>query len=163
MAANNTKSATPSVRAPEGFRRVGSASNAPWFHLAEGNQMQGVLINVFERPDERTESKTSKFFQVELLAPTKVREGKGEKAAVVEASAGTIINVNCNAKTKEFESLIPEIVRGAEYQVFVHVGKKFPISKGRSMWDITAAVKLVKPAMATDQPDFADDEEATVE
>ena len=159
--ASTNKTATPTVRAPEGFRRVGSASNAPWFHLAEGNQMQGLLINVFERPDERTESKTSKFFQVELLTPTKVREGKGEKATVVEAAAGTIVNLNCNAKTQEFEALIPEIVRGAEYQVFVHVGKKFAISKGRMMWDITAAVKLVKPALSTDQsPDFSDDDAA---
>lgn len=158
MASTNNKTATPSVRAPEGFRRVGSASNAPWFNLAEGNVLEGNLINVFERPDERTESKTSKFFQVELTKPTKVREGKGEKAVVVEAAVGTIVNLNCNAKTQEFEALIPEIVRGAEYQVYVHVGKKFPISKGRSMWDITAAVKLVKPAMSTDQsPDFDDD------
>lgn len=144
------------VRAPEGFRRVGSASNAPWFNLAEGNELLGKLINVFERPDERTESKTSKFFQVELTQACKVRDGKGEKAAVIDAVPGTIVNLNCNAKTQEFEALIPEIVRGAEYEVFVHVGKKFPISKGRSMWDITAAVKLVKPAMSTDNPDFSD-------
>jgi hypothetical protein len=135
--------------APSGFNKIGFASNAPWFNLVEGNQLRGTLINVFERTDLRMESGTSKFFQVELLEPALVRKGKGEKAVVVEAAAGTIVNLNCNAKTQEFEALIPEIVRGAEYQVFVHVGKRFPISRGRTMWDITAAVKLVKPALGT--------------
>ena len=65
----NVKHESGIVRAPEGFRRVGSVANAPWFNLKKGNTLLGVLENVYERPDERVKTKDgtpgkSKFFQI---------------------------------------------------------------------------------------------------
>jgi len=148
------------VRAPEGFRRVGSVANAPWFNLKKGNQMIGVLENVYERNDERVPKEKggkSRFFQVKLLEATECRAGKGDDAKIVRAEAGQVINLNYGPKTKELEKLIPEIMRGAEYQVWINVqGDKFKIGNGRTMWDMDVQVKLTQAATALDdeEPDF---------
>ena len=145
------------VRPPEGFRRIGSVANAPWFNLKKGNILHGTLEKVYERPDERSKSGKSKFFQLKLLAPCEARAGRAEDAKIVRAEAGSVVNLNYGPKTKELESLVPEIMAGAEYEIWVHVqGDKFKISQGRTMWDMDVQRKLVRaaPAQADDEPDF---------
>lgn len=151
---------TQAVALPDRYQRVGSASNAPWFNLREGNKMEGHLIGVFTRPDTRTESKTSEFFQVEIIADTEVRVGRGEEAEVMIAKAGTIVNLNVNPKTSVLKDLIGDIKRGGAWDCFVHVGKKFPIKDGRKMWDITVGQVQVRAPRAEEQPDFEDDDAA---
>lgn len=151
------------VQVPEGFRRVGSVTNAPWFTLKKGNILRGLLENVYERPDERVPKEKggkSKFFQVKLLAACEARAGRGEDAKPVRAEVGQVVNLNYGPKTKELEKIVPEVLRGAEYEVWVHVqGDKFKISGGRTMWDLDVQVKLTKPAPAQDddEPDFDGD------
>ena len=154
------------VRAPEGFRRVGSVANAPWFNLKKGNVLLGILENVYERPDERVKTKDgspgkSKFFQVKLLEPCECRSGRGEDAKMVRAEAGAVVNLNYGPKTKGLEDLVPSILAGAEYQVWVLCGDKFKISGGRTMWDLDVNQKLIKaePALA-EEPDFEGADEA---
>lgn len=154
------------VRAPDGFRRVGSVANAPWFNLKKGNTLLGILENVYERPDERVKTKDgspgkSKFFQVKLLEPCECRSGRGEDAKMVKAEAGSVVNLNYGPKTKGLEDLVPSILAGAEYQVWVSCGDKFKISGGRTMWDLDVNQKLIKaePALA-EEPDFEGADEA---
>ena len=151
------------VRAPEGFRRVGSVANAPWFNLKRGNTLFGILENVYERPDERVKTKDgspgkSKFFQVKLLEPCECRSGRGEDAKMVRAETGAVVNLNYGPKTKELENMVPSILAGAEYQVWVFCGDKFKISGGRTMWDLDVNAKLIKAAtVQAEEPDFEGD------
>jgi hypothetical protein len=148
------------VRAPEGFRRVGSVANAPWFNLKKGNTLRGILENMYERVDERVPKEKggkSKFFQVKLLEGCECRAGRGEEAKIVRAEAGTVVNLNYGPKTMGLADLVPAIQAGAEYEVWVGVGEKFKISGGRTMWDLDVQQKIVKaaPALADDDsPDF---------
>ncbi len=163
MASGNGKQAVSTVaRPPEGFRRVGSVANAPWFNLVKGNVLFGVLENVYERPDERAQGGTSKFFQLKLLQSCQARLGRGEDAKIVTAEIGTVVNLNYGPKTKELEKLVQEIKQGAEYQVWAACGEKFKISKGRTMWDIDVQVQMTKAPrdLSNEQPDFEGDDEA---
>jgi hypothetical protein len=144
------------VRAPEGFRRVGSVANAPWFNLKKGNILLGNLQNVYERPDDRAKSGKSNFYQIETLEPVEARLGRGEEAKVVMVGKGVVVNLNWGPKTKELEKFVPEVLRGAIYRVWVSVGDKFKISKGRTMWDLDVQIQLVKASAASeDDLDFS--------
>ena len=151
------------VRAPDGFRRVGSVANAPWFALKKGNVLLGLLENVYERPDERVKTKDgspgkSKFFQIKLMQACDATAGRAEDRKPVRAEIGQVVNLNYGPKTKELEKFVPDIMRGAEYQVWAACGDKFKISGGRTMWDLDVQVQLTKaaPALDGDEPDFDD-------
>ena len=143
------------LRAPEGFRRIGSVADAPWFNIKTGNSLTGTLDNCYERVDPRSKTGKSKFFQFVLLAPAEVRQGRGEDATVVQAPAGTVVSVNYTPKTQPLESYIPDIVRGAEYQVWIGCGKKLPLKNGNTMWDLDIRVNQTKAVKADlEEPDF---------
>lgn len=149
------------VQIPEGFQRLGSVRAEAWFSLEEGNVMKGKLLGCFNRDDKRSPTGKSDFFQVELAEPTKARYGKGEKAKVKEAPAGTILNLNCNHKTQELKALLPDLRHGAEYQVFIHCGKKIELNNGNTMWDITtASMMLTSPKASEDDFDGSTDDAA---
>jgi hypothetical protein len=138
------------VAPPAGMARVGSVANAPWFNFAVGNVLYGVLENCYSRPDERSKTGRSKFFQIRLKAPAMGRTGRGKEAKVKEFPEGTVMNLNYGPKTKEFESFIPDILRGAEYDVWAHVeGEKFDIGKGQTMWPIDVRATMTRPPMTT--------------
>ena len=159
MAADNGQSGMM-VGPPKGMVRVGSVSNAPWFELANGNRLYGKLINIFERPDERAKLKRSKFYQVELLAPCQVRRGRGREAEIDTAEVGEVVNLNHGPKTKDFEPLIEQVMRGAQFNVYVGVtGEKFDIGKGQTMWPLDCRMEMVRPQQVSDdEPDFQGDE-----
>jgi len=149
------------VRPPEGFRRVGSVANAPWFNLKKGSVLLGTLQNVYERPDERTPRGTSKFFQIEAEQACEARAGRGEDAKIITVPAGSVVNLNYGPKTKELEKFVPDVIRGAVVKVWVSCGDKFKISKGRSMWDMDVQVHIVKPAQVSeDDVEFGGEEQA---
>ena len=152
------------VRAPEGFRRIGSVADAPWFNIKPGNVLRGVLDGCYERDDSRSKTGKSKFFQFVLLEPAEVRQGRGEDAKVVQAPAGAVVSVNFTPKTKPLEDYIPEIVRGAEYQVWIGCGKKLTLHNGNSMWDLDVRVNQTKVVSAdAEEPDFDGSDDAAGE
>ena len=151
------------LRAPEGFRRVGSVVAAPWFNMKPGNSLTGILDNCYERDDNRSKTGKSKFFQFVLMSPAEVRQGWGEDVMMVQAPAGTVVSVNHTPKTKILESYIPDLVRGAEYQVWIGCGKKVHLKNGNDMWDLDVRVNQTKSVKADlEEPDFdgASDEAA---
>jgi len=156
MAKSGSGNGNPSaVRPPEGLARVGSVANAPWWNIKNGNVLSGVLENIYERPDERSKSGKSKFYQVRLSAPTEVRMGRGKEAKIGIAPAGSVVNLNYGPKTKELEKFVPDIMRGAEYTVWCHVdGEKFDIGKGQTMWPIDVRAGQTKPPTVNEEPDF---------
>ena len=80
---------------------------------------------------------------------------------MVQAEVGAVVNLNYGPKTKTLEPLVPEILRGAEYQVWVACGGKFGITKGRTMWDLDVQIQQTKAALAAeDEPDFDGGDEA---
>jgi hypothetical protein len=144
------------VRAPEGFVRVGAVANVPYFLLEEGNVVQGHLLGIYVRDDKRSATGKTKFFQVELTASCKVREGRGEDVEVREAVAGEIINLNFNPKTMVLEEKCEEMLRGALYDVFAPLLGKVKLLNGNTMWNFDVSVKQVRPPKEQG-PDFADD------
>jgi len=144
----------------EGMARIGSVANAPWFNLKNGNKLFGVLLSMHERPDERSKTGKSKFFQVELLDGCEARLGRGDKAKLIQAVTGQIINLNYGPKTKDLEQFIPKILRGGSYEIECIVnGEKFDIGKGQTMWPIEIFASETKAPRADDEPDFGDDDE----
>jgi hypothetical protein len=126
------------------FRRLGSAPNAPWINLAKGNVVRGILENVYDRRDEMSPNGVSKFFQIKLMDSCECWVGRGEAAKVVRFEAGTVVNLNYNTRTMPLEDLVPQILKGAEYQVWVSIGDKLRMSGGRSMWNMEVAVKMTR-------------------
>lgn len=171
-----------SMSAPSGMVRTSSVANAPWWHLKEGNALYGRLLNMYTRPDERSKSGKSNFFQIELLdwvdkesgevygyyfdtkngveVPTEVRIGRGKGATFEQVPAGSIINVNYGPKTKDWEPLIQDIYRGAEYRVLALItGPKFEIRNAQTMWPIDTFHEQITPPRPVAEPDFDDETE----
>lgn len=158
MAQKSTTPQTDLARVPEGFRRLGSVTAECWFALKEGNVVRGKLLGVYSRKDPRNKvTGTSEFFQVELSESCECRYGKGEKVTFKHAPVGTIINLNCNTKTEVLKDLMPDITRGAEFEIYVHCGKKLDLANGNTMWNMTPGSKMTKAPKAVDSPDFGTD------
>jgi hypothetical protein len=146
-------------KVPSGFVRVGSVADAPWFILENGNTLQGKLLGVFTRDDKRAKSGKSKFFQVQLSAPCKLRSGRGEDVKVYEGTSGTIVNLNITPLTRCLEDFCAKILRGGEYNVFAPCGEKKPLANGNDMWLIDTHVQVVREpeALEDQEPDFGGD------
>ena len=157
MAAKNDETM---VRAPEGFRRLGSVANAGWFNMKKiGNLLQGSREGMFERKDDLRPEKKSNFFQIKITSPCEVRIGTGEAARLVEAKVGDYVNVNYGPRTKLLEPLIPLLAQGAEFAVWGTVrSDKIKLGGGRSMHNFDLFTKPTKAPMASDdnEPDFDD-------
>jgi hypothetical protein len=163
MAQKNSAVASSTVaRAPEGFHRVGSVTDAKWFAAVVGNVLHGVLENVYTRKDTNSKTGESKFFQLQLLAPCKASDGRGEDRKVVDVEADSYINLNYGPKTSNLESLIPDILAGAKYEVYaVITGPKMDIGGGKKMWPLDVSVKKVRAATdLSGQVDFEDGEDS---
>ena len=112
---------------------------------------------MYERKDERSPSGKSKFFQLELLSGCKVRQGTGETAKIVDAAAGSVVNLNYGPKTKVLEDFCTEVLHGAEIHVKAPVLGKMKIAGGkRTMWNLDVQVKIARPAPVAAEPDFSD-------
>lgn len=153
MAKKNVKSVETAevegVKLPAGFRRRSTVSDANWVAQEKGNIVYGRLLG---RHVMQTEP-VRYYYQVELKAPCKAREGRGEDAQIVGAEIGEVINVNENFKIaclKEIE--IPEILAGAEYDVYIHYEDKQKIGNGKTMWNIDVQTKQLKPPTSPIRP-----------
>jgi hypothetical protein len=148
------------ARAPEGFRRVGSVSDAGWFDQSlVGNVCHGKLEGLYERKDAIAKGGTSKFFQVQITEDCQVRMGHAEDAKIVTAKAGDHVNLNHGPKTRPLEKIIAQIEQGAEYKVWVGViGQKIKLTGGRTMHNLDVQVQQDRPPRAIEEetPDFSD-------
>lgn len=127
--------------APAGFRRRSTVSDANWVATEKGNSVHGKLLG----RHEMSTTPVRFYYQVELLKPCKVRVGSGEDVEIEDAAVGDVVNLNENKKLeclKEIE--IPEILSGAEYEIFVEFGGKRNIGGGKTMWDINVSSKSIK-------------------
>lgn len=145
------------MKAPQGFVRIGAVADAPYFLLEAGNVVHGKLLGIFKRPDKRSKAEDgmSKFYQVELLSPCKVREGRGDDVEVREGAVGEIINLNYNPKTKELEPLCQEMLAGALYEVYAPCLGKIELANTNTMWNFDVSVKQIRKAKEQG-PDFSD-------
>jgi hypothetical protein len=142
-----------SFQAPEGFARIGAVADVPYFLLEEGNVVHGKLLGCYQREDKRSMTGVTKFYQVELLAPCRVREGRGEDVEVRQGEVGEIVNLNFNPKTKELEPLCKEILAGAAYEVFAPCLGKMSLANGNTMWNFDVSVNQLRKARV-EEPDF---------
>jgi hypothetical protein len=150
------------VRAPEGFRRVGSVANAGWFNMKTvGNTLHGTFEGMFSRKDELNPKKVSNFFQIQVAAPCEVRMGRGEEAQIATANVGDFVNVNYGPKTKELESLVPKLMEGAKFEVYgIVAGDKIKLTGGRTMHNFEVFKKMTQaPMVSEDAPDFGGDDD----
>ena len=170
MARRNSVSApveTAKVRAPSGFRDLGSVQAEAWFALKEGNVLEGKLLGMYEMLDTRAKKAGTmkKFFQVEVTKPGTVgRYGTGEEAVEQAVPVGAVINLNYGVKTQVLETLITNILSNAEYRVWIHCGKKIPLRNSNTMWNITCKSMQVRAPMAmapSELPDFGDSEDSS--
>jgi hypothetical protein len=145
------------VTAPKGFRRIGSVANAGWFNMKKvGNTVQGTLEGMYQRKDELNPKKVSNFFQICLSAPCEVRMGRGEDAQITTANAGEHVNLNYGPKTKDLETLVPQLLQGAVFEIYGTVaGDKIKLTGGRSMHNFELFTNMTAPPKAfDDEPDF---------
>jgi len=131
------------VAMPSGYRRRSAVTDAPWFTNKVGNIANGKLLGRYVMTAQEP---PRAYYQVELLAPCTVTVGRGDEAEEVEAKMGDVVNVGENFKLqclKEVE--VPELLAGAEYNVWIEVQKKIKLkSGGKTMWVIDVASKRLK-------------------
>jgi hypothetical protein len=161
----DTKAAT-NGKAPmtlrAGMKRLGSVSNAPWWNIKNGAKLYGEFENMYERPDERSKTGKSKFFQIKLLEDTEVRFGRGKDAKIGTCKAGEVVNLNYGPKTKDLEALVDPTIHGATFNVEVLCnGDKQDIGKGQTMWPLVVGSEMKRAPSVSDTPDFdgSDDED----
>ena len=152
-------SAAGMARSPDKFVRVGSVADVPWVALEEGNVVQGHLLGLYTRDDDRAKSGKSQFFQVELTEPCRVREGRGEDAQIRQASAGETVNLNHNPRTAAMDPYCKELLAGAKYEVRVVNQGLMNLKNGNTMWNFDVyAYQVRKPdeqepdVVGTDEP-----------
>jgi hypothetical protein len=128
--------------APAGFRQATSESNAPWVAGDKGNVCFGKVLGRYPMNVQPPRW----YYQIELLAPCKVRVGKGEDAEITDAAVGDIVNLNENYRVGVLkEIVIPEVLAGAEWRVWVKFRDKQKIGGGKTMWDIVIKTNQDKP------------------
>lgn len=141
-AESNGEAEEPKISAPAGFRRRGAVAEAPWFKSKDGNVCFGKLLgryimNGVEPPRP--------YYQVELKKSAIVTVGKGDEAEEVTAAAGDVVNVGESFKLTCLKDVeVPELLAGAEYDVWIHTQKKIKIGGGRTMWVIDVETKRLK-------------------
>ena len=126
---------------PTGFNRVGCVEGAPWFALQKGNVLEGRLLGKYDREDRRSKTGKSSFFQVDLLASTTVRVGRGSEASFEQAQPGQVVNVNMGPKTMVLSDYCEAVARGGSILLILRVGDKIELPNGNSIWDIQVATK----------------------
>jgi hypothetical protein len=150
---------TVKVRAPSGFRDLGSVQAEAWFALQEGNVMEGKLLGMYQMRDDRSKKPGAQknFFQIEVTKPgTVARYGTGEEAEERVAPVGAVLNLNYGVKTQVLESLIPNILNNAVYHVWIHCGKKLDLRNKNTMWNIQCKSLQVKAPMALSPSELED-------
>lgn len=158
----NGTSSAEMARPPAGFQRQGSVSGAPWFKLQSGAVLTGRLLGKSERKDPKSPSGVSYFFQVESSEACEATKGKGVDAELIDVAKGDVVNLNYTKKTAEaLDPFVPQILAGAEIDVWVVVKAKLTTQSGNSFWDMDVFAKIVTPAKMRDSVEGFEDENTT--
>jgi len=153
MAAKSSKASSSNGgserKPPAGFRRRAAVSEAPWFKNKEGNVAHGKLLGRYTMGSEPIRY----YYQVELYASSVVTVGRGDDAEEQTMDAGSVVNVGETFKLECLKDVeIPEILAGAEFDVWVLVEKKIKISGGRTMWVTDVQTKQTKAPTSAVRP-----------
>lgn len=141
-ATSNGDATQQSIAAPRGFRRRSAVSEAPWFKMKVNNICHGKLLGRYSMTGMEP---IRHYYQVELYKACTVTVGRGEEAEDIEAQPGDVINIGETFKLTCYRDIeVPEILAGADYDVWVHVQKKIKVSGGRTMWVIDPQSKRTK-------------------
>jgi hypothetical protein len=134
---------------PSKFRRISTVSDAPWVAQEKGNIVQGKLLGRHTMNSEPVRY----YYQIELSKPCQARQGSGEEAEIIDAVVGDVVNLNENFKIKVLtETVVPEILAGAEYEVYAEFKDKIKLKSGRTMWDVEVGSFQLKPPVRPVQP-----------
>jgi hypothetical protein len=122
------------------------ADTLSWMAMEKGNVCHGKLLGRYKLKSTRYY-----YYQVELLNPCQVRVASGLGS---EAAAGDVINLIENRKLECLKDVeIPEILAGAEYEIFIKVVNKIEVHSGKTVWNIDVSTKAIKepsrPPVAT--------------
>jgi hypothetical protein len=126
-----------------GYRRESSVTDAPWVANEKGNVCEGKLLGRYQMNVEPVRY----YYQVELIRPTLARQGTGEDAEVIEVEAGHVVNLNETSQVAKAltERVVPEILAGAEYNIWVEFGDKIKLKGGgKTMWKVDVFSKQLK-------------------
>ena len=127
---------------PKGYRRRSAVTDAPWFTNKVGNVAHGKLLGRYIMTGVEP---PRAYYQVELVAPCTVTVGRGDDAEEEEAAAGDVVNVGENFKLKCLKEVeVPELLAGAEYNVWIDIQKKIKLKGGKTMWVIDVASRRLK-------------------
>ena len=147
-----------SILEPAALKPLGMVKAKGWFDLSAGNVLVGHLLGRYEMRSDRLPTRTRVFFQVQLTSSAKIRVRLGEDAMVVEALAGTVVNVNYGVRTRELDVLIDMMRNGAEFDVRLVVRDKVSTRLGGSFWDIgveSSQTKAMDPTLVQQLEDLS--------
>lgn len=133
---------TQKIEAPEGFGRDSAVQDAPWVQFEEGNVVHGRLIGCYTIQTQPPRD----YYQIELAAPCTVRVGKGTDQEVIQAQPGDVVNLGITYQLQCYQAKqIPEIDAGAEWAVWIRIGRKERRGNGHTFWHVDPRSKRIRP------------------
>jgi len=127
------------------------AHSLGWFALSvEGNRLEGVLLGMYEHPDELRAGPQAYMFQVRTSRECMIRVGTRDKEKYVVAPSHHVVNVATLQKTQHWQNLIPDVRRGAVYKIQCTVKPCLRLSRDRTMFNLDTSYQLVEPPLYTD-------------
>lgn len=129
---------------PSGYRQMSADTDAPWFKADEGSVCHGELLGFYTM--QGVEPARS-YYQVRLLEPTSGWKGKGDDREEVPCAKGSIINLGENFKVQELRKIVPQLMAGARFNVYVRIkGAKIKVgAAGHTMWPMDVFAKMLEP------------------
>jgi hypothetical protein len=141
---------TSAIKPPAGFRRRAAVSEAPWYKNKERNVAYGKILGRYAMQQEPVRY----YIQIELYKESIVTVGRGDDAEEAVAKTGDVINIGETYKMECLRDVeIPEILAGAEYDLWVFTEKKIKLkSGGKTMWIMDVQTKQRKAPTSEVRP-----------
>jgi hypothetical protein len=138
------------IKPPVGFRRRAAVSEAPWYKNKEGNVAYGKILGRYAMQQEPVRY----YVQIELYKESIVTVGRGDDAEEAVAKTGDVVNIGETFKMECLRDVeIPEILAGAEYDLWVHTEKKIKLKTGgKTMWIMDVQTKQRKAPTSEVRP-----------
>lgn len=135
-------------RVQEGTRLTNAAR---WYKYKEGNVAYGKILGRYAM--QPSESPGGYYYQIKLYEKSIVTANRREDAKEIVAKSGHVINI-AEAYKMQFlcEVEIPEILAGAEHDLWLRTDKKIRLSGGQTMWVIDVQTKQRKAPTSAVHP-----------